>query len=140
MPEISYLAIIVATIAQFIFGAIWYMPIFGKIWGKIHDFDKIAPDKQKEMQKDMWKFLIPQFIFTLVTTVVFAKLLGQLSTDWSIYCLTAMFWLGFIVPTQAAAVIFGGTKPEWMIQKILIMALGALGCMEIIAIVFSLMM
>ena len=140
MIEVSYLAIIVATFAQFIFGAIWYMPIFGKIWGKIHGFDQVPQEKQKEMMKDMWKLLIPQFIFTLVTTVVFAMLLGQFSDKWSIYWLAAMFWLGFIVPTQAAAVLFGGTKPEWVMKKTLIMAFGALGCMEIIAIVFKLMM
>ena len=84
MIEVSYLAIIVATFAQFIFGAIWYMPIFGKIWGKIHGFDQVPQEKQKEMMKDMWKLLIPQFIFTLVTTVVFAMLLGQFSDKWSI--------------------------------------------------------
>lgn len=135
--QLDYAAIIVATIAQFIFGWIWYMPIFGKLWGKIHDFDQVPPEKQKEMMKDMWKPLVWQFIFTLVTTVVFAKLLNHVSGDWSIYCWAFMFWLGFILPTQVAAVLFGGTKPKWVMTKLAIMALGALGCMEIIAVVFT---
>ena len=45
------MAILVATVGQFIFGAIWYMPVFGKLWGKIHGFDQVPPEKQKEMMK-----------------------------------------------------------------------------------------
>ncbi len=135
--DINYVAVIAATIAQFIFGAIWYMPIFGKIWGKIHGFDQVAPATQKEMMKGMWKWLVVQFIFTLITTVVFAIFVNKVTTDWSLYTLAFHFWLGFILPTQAAAVIFGGTKPEWMLQKILIMAGAGLACMEIIALVFN---
>lgn len=135
--ELNYTAIIVATIAQFIFGAIWYMPVFGEIWGRIHDFDKVPAEKQKEMMKGMWKFLLMQFIFTLVTTIVFAILLTGFSSDWNIYKLAFLFWLGFILPTQVAAVIFGGTKPGWILTKIGISAGASLGCMVIIAIVFK---
>jgi len=138
--QLNYTAIIVATIAQFIFGAIWYMPIFGKTWGKIHGFDQVAPDKQKEMMKGMWKLLVVQFIFTLITTVVFAYLLTGFTSNLSVYCLAFFFWLGFLLPTQVAAVIFGGTKPGWVMAKIAIAAGASLGCMEIIALVFKLMM
>lgn len=138
--ELNYMAIIVASIAQFIFGAIWYMPIFGKTWGEIHGFDQVPADKQKEMMKGMWKLLVTQFIFTLVTTVVFALLLNGFPSNWNIYGLAFFFWLGFILPTQVAAIIFGGTKPGWVITKIAISAGAALGCMEIIAVVFKWMM
>ncbi len=134
---LNYTAIIVATIAQFIFGAIWYMPIFGKTWGKIHGFDQVAPEKQKEMMKGMWKLLVVQCLFTLLTTVVFAYLLTGFKSDLSVYALAFFFWLGLILPTQAAAVIFGGTKPGWVITKIAIAAGASLGCMEIIALVFK---
>lgn len=138
--ELNYTAIIVATVAQFIFGAIWYTPIFGKTWGKIHGFDQVAPDKQKEMMRDMWKLLVVQFIFTFVTTWVFAYLLNSSTLDWSIYKLAFFYWLGFLLPTQVAAVIFGGTKPGWVITKIAISVGASLGCMEIIALVFKWLM
>jgi hypothetical protein len=138
--ELNYTAIIVATIAQFIFGAIWYTPIFGKTWGKIHGFDQVALDKQKEMMKEMGKLLVTQFILTLVTTVVFALLLTRISPDWNIYWLAFLFWLGFVMPTQVAGIIFGGTKPGWIMTKIFIAVGAGLGCMEIIAVVFKLMM
>ncbi len=138
--QLNYTAILVATIAQFIFGAIWYTPIFGKLWGKIHEFDKVPADKQKEMMKNMWKPLLVQLIFTFVTSFVFALLLNGFPSDWNVYGLAFFFWLGFILPTQVAAVIFGATKPEWVLTKIGIMAGAALGCVEIMALVFKWMM
>lgn len=134
---INYVAVLVAAVAQFIFGAIWYMPLFGKLWGKIHGFNALSKEEQAVMTKKMAPLLITQFIFTLVTTVVFAKLLNYFSGDWNIYCYALAFWFGFIVPTQVAGVIFGGTNPKWFIKKILIMVFGALGCMLIAAFVLQ---
>lgn len=135
--NINYVAVLVAAVAQFIFGAIWYMPLFGKMWGRIHGFDNQSPEVQAQMRKGMAPLLVTQFIFTIVTTVVFAMILSHVTSDWSTYCFALAFWLGFIVPTQVAAVIFGGTNPQWFVQKILIMIGGGLGCMLIIAAVFN---
>lgn len=138
--DLNYKAIVVAAIAQFIFGAIWYTPIFGKVWGKIHGFDLVSPEKQKEMMKSMWKWLVVQFLLTLVTTVVFAVLVTGVLPNWNIYTLAFLYWLGFMMPTQAAAVIFGGTKPEWMLAKTFISIGASLACVEIIAVIFKWMM
>ncbi len=135
--NINYIAVLVAAVAQFIFGAIWYMPIFGKLWGKIHGYDTKSQEEQKEMMKQMWPLLLIQFIITLVTSVVFAILVNGLPADWNIYLLAGLFWLGFIVPSQIAAVIFGGTDPKWIVPKILIMAFGAFGCMMILSFVIK---
>ena len=134
---INYIAVLVAAVAQFIFGAIWYMPLFGKLWGKIHGFDQVSPEEQKIMTKKMMPFLVVQFIVTVLTTVIFAMLLNQFSGDWNIYYLAVALWLGFMVPTQISAVIFGGTKPEWVMKKILVSVFGALGCMLIAAFVLN---
>ena len=137
--NINILAIIVATVAQFFIGAIWYTPIFGKLWGRIHGFDHLTPEAQKEMQKGMWKLLVPQFIFTFITTFVFALLKSGFPPEWNIYGLAGFFWLGFVVPTQVAAVLFGGTDPKWVVTKILIMAGGSLFCLEAAAHILSFM-
>lgn len=36
LGDLDWLAVIVGTIAMFVFGAIWYGPLFGKAWGKGH--------------------------------------------------------------------------------------------------------
>lgn len=131
------MAVLAATVAQFFFGALWYMPIFGKIWGKIHGFDTKSTDVQEEMRKGMAPLLIAQFVFTFVTTWVFALLLNGFPESWNIYGLAGFFWLGFVLPTQVAAVLFGGTKPGWVLTKIAIMGGASFICLQIAALVLK---
>lgn len=136
---INYLAVLVAAVAQFIIGAIWYTPIFGKMWGKIHGFDAQSPEVQADMRKKMMPLLAAQFGVTLITTYVFALLLNGFPADWNRYGLAFFFWLGFVFPTQVSAVLFGGTDPKWIFWKIAIMAGGALACLEALAFVLTIM-
>jgi hypothetical protein len=141
--ELDYVAIAVAAALQFVFGAIWYTPVFGKVWGQIHGFDKQSPAVQKEMKKQMVPLLGMQFLVTIVTTVVLAMFLeetvrGWVTADFS-YLVAGLCWLGFIVPTQISAVIFGGTEPRWIVTKIAIMAGAGFGNMMIAAAVLSMM-
>ena len=136
---IHYGAVVVASVLQFIVGAIWYMPLFGKLWGKIHGFETQTPETQEKMKKGMMPLLAVQFVVTVVTTFVFALLLGGFPADWNIYGLAFFFWLGFVVPTQVSAVIFGGIQPQWIVPKIAVMAGGSLICLEVAAAVLHLM-
>lgn len=137
--HINSVAILIASLLQFIFGAIWYTPIFGKVWGKIHGFDKYSQEVQKKMMKSMGPLLGIQFITTIVTTTVLATIGASTTSLWSIYALAGLCWLGFIVPTQISAVLFGGTEPRWVVTKISIMTGGSLGCMMIAAAILSIM-
>lgn len=137
--DLNYAAILVAAILQFVFGAVWYTPVFGKVWGKIHGFDTYSKETQQEMMKGMVPLLGMQFVVTIVTTVVLAMFLAGTTSPWSAYTFAGLCWLGFIVPTQVSAVLFGGTDPKWIVKKILIMAGAALGCMMIAAAVLSAM-
>jgi hypothetical protein len=139
MIYINYLAVLVATIVQFIIGAIWYMPLFGKLWGNIHDFDQHSPEAQAAMRKGMPPLLITQFVMTFITTFVFALMLNGIESDWNIYGIAFFFWLGFVLPTQVAAVIFGGTRPGWILKKIAVMAGGSLVCLEALAFILKVM-
>lgn len=137
--EINYIAVLVATVVQFIIGAIWYMPVFGKLWGRMHDFDTLSPEAQAEAYKKMPPMLVIQFITTLVTTFVLAMFLGALPASWNPYGIAGFIWLGFVLPTQISAVIFGGTKPEWVMKKILVASGGSLVCLLAAAGVLSMM-
>jgi len=124
--ELNYVAIAVATVLQFIAGAVWYMPIFGKTWGAMHGFDKLSQEEQERAQKGMGPYLVLQFVVTLVMTSVLALFMAGLPAEWNAFGIAGFFWLGFVVPTQASAVMFGGTPKEWMCKKIAIMASGSL--------------
>lgn len=69
-----------------------------------------------------------QLLITAVSTVVLAKPI-LLVPSYSAYTLAGMAWIGFVVPTQLAAIIFGGTEPKWVVTKSFIMAGGSLACL-----------
>jgi hypothetical protein len=137
--EINYMAVLVATIVQFIIGFIWYMPLFGKLWGRMHGFDTLSPEAQKEAQSKMMPLLVTQFLVTIVTSTVLAMFMYALKGMWNVYGIAVFAWLGFVLPTQISAVIFGGTKPEWVMKKIAVASLGSLVCLVVAAAIISMM-
>ena len=108
------------------------MPLFGSMWRDIHGFGKLSKAEQDQAQKEMMPMLGIQFVGTIVTTIVLARLM-QLLPNYSAYTLAFMAWLGFIVPIQVSAIMFGGTQPKWMVKKALIMTGGALVCLLVAA-------
>lgn len=135
--DIHYVAVGIATVLQFIVGAVWYMPLFGKLWGRIHGFDTLSPEVQAQAQKDMMPLLLVQFVVTIVTTVVLAMFIGALPASWNPYGIAGFVWLGFVLPTQISAVIFGGTKPEWVVKKIAVASGASFVCLMVAAAVLS---
>ncbi len=127
--ELNYLAIALAVAAQFGIGFVWYGPLFGKLWGQIHGFDKLSKETQQKMMKEMGPFYGLQLLVTVVTTVVLAIFINNLP-GWNPYGMAFFFWLGFVFPTQVSAVIFGGTPKEWMFKKIAVQSGAALVCYE----------
>lgn len=135
--QLNFLAIIIATAAQFAIGAIWYSFLFGKLWGEIHGFHKLSKAVQQKMMKSMGPFYLLQALITLVTTFVLALFITYLPT-WNAYAMAAFFWIGFVVPTQVSAVIFGGTEPKWIVKKIAVQAGASIVCLETAAAILHL--
>ena len=98
--DIHYIAILAATIVQFVIGAIWYTPLFGKLWGKMHGFDQLTAEVQAVAMKRMIPLLFVQFIVTFLTTFVFTVFISGLPQNWNIYGIAGFIWLGFVLPTQ----------------------------------------
>lgn len=132
--HLNYIAIVLATAAEFGLGAVWYSLFFGKLWGKIHGFDKLPKETQQKMMKAMGPFYALQALVTLVTTIILAIFITYLPS-WNAFVMAGFFWIGFVVPTQVSAVIFGGTEPKWMIQKVAVQAGASLVCLEAAAII-----
>jgi hypothetical protein len=132
-------AVLVATVVEFIVGAIWYTPLFGKLWGKIHGFDKLPKEDQASMQKKMMPLLAVQLLLTFVTTCVLSLFVGVLPIDWNTFGIAGFFWLGFVAPAQIASVIFGGTDPKWLVTKSAIMVGGSFVTLMAAALVLHIM-
>lgn len=127
--QFNILAILAATAVQFFVGAMWYTVIFGKRWGEIHGFNNLSKEVQEKMMKQMGPLYGVQLLFTLITSVVFSIFVTMLPSDWNPYGLAFFFWLGFTLPAQAGAAMFGGTEPKVLVEKVAIQAFGALACL-----------
>lgn len=121
MFEVNYMLIVLATIAQFILGAIWYSPLmFGKWWMEIMECTNLSQEELKKMQKDMAPFYALQFFLTLFMTVSFANLLPYIQ-GFGIYHVAFWIWIGFVAPTQIASVVWANTKKKYWVKQIFVM-------------------
>lgn len=136
--NLNILAIAIASIVDFVIGAIWYGPVFGKLWGKIHGFDKLSKAVQQEMMKQMGPLYGVQFAVTILTNIILAIFLTYVP-GWNVYALAGFIWLGFVLPTQVSSVLFGGTDPKWITTKIALQAGASLLCLEVAAVILHLM-
>lgn len=137
LESINYGAVAAATVTMFVVGALWYTPLFGNLWGKIHGFDKLSKKVQDELRAQMMPLLVAQFLVTILSAlglVYFAQLLPELN----IYVLGFWVWLGFLVPTHVSDTLFGGTEGKWLRTKILVQVGGALACTMAACLVISL--
>lgn len=128
--QLNYLTIFLATVAQFAVGFVWYGPLFGALWGKIHGFDKLPKETQDKMMKEMGPLYGAQFFVTLITSLVLYIFITNLP-GWNVYGIAGFFWLGFVAPTQVSSVIFGGTEKQWVLKKIAVMAGASLVCLQV---------
>ncbi len=135
---LNWFSIIVATVAQFVVGAIWYTALFGKLWGKMHGFDKLPKETQKKMMSMMGPVYGVQFLVTLFISIAMAMLLAA-NKDWSSSTLAALLWFGFSLPQVTSSVLFGGTDPKWIVTKIAVQAGSAFVCLQVAAAVIQAM-
>jgi len=117
MWEVNVWAVVAATVVMFIIGAFWYMVPFGKMWGKIHGFDKLSKKEQERQQKAMAPWYGAQLVVTVISAYVLAVLIGLLP-DQSPYLVAFLVWLGFVLPTEASSQIFGGAPEGYVWHKI----------------------
>jgi len=105
MLHVNYLAIVIATVANFFFGFLWYTPLFGKAWAK--ELGIVMPGKPPAgaLAKGLIMNLIGNFLMAYVfahnnAAWSFVPGMDQASTG-SIIMSSAIFtWLGFYVPTD----------------------------------------
>jgi hypothetical protein len=105
---INYLTVLVAGIAAYVVGAIWYSPIgFGKQWMKMMGFGK---DDMRKMPLTMQQAVMLGFIFTLLISYVFAHFVVLVGAKDVAGALTLGFWtwLGFGFTTLAHSWLYEG--------------------------------
>ena len=106
--QINLMAILIAVVANFILGFVWYTPLFGKIWAKEMGFNMEVKPPAGAMIKGMVIMVIGNFLMAWVFAHNIAAwdptTWGQPASDVSVAAnatMAAVFtWLGFYVPVD----------------------------------------
>jgi hypothetical protein len=130
---VNYLAVIVAAIAAFAIGAVWYSFLFSKLWLEAVEIDK---DELGQRRSPL------PFVIAIIAYVVMAWVLAVViasiwrgSADFGDGILAGfMVWLGFILTTTAVNYAFPGRRPAltaidaggWLVISVVMGAIIAL--------------
>jgi len=102
----NYLAVIVAALAAFALGALWYSPaLFAKQWMKAHGYSE---EKLKEMQKSANKAYAVSVVCYLVMAAVLSVLMSYTGATTAAQGIRIGFlaWLGFAATLGLTANMF----------------------------------
>jgi hypothetical protein len=128
MGHVNYLAVLVAAVAVFVLGWLWYSPLlFFKPWMRLRGLDPEAAMKNAKMPGGK---LVIEFARCFVLAFVIARLMGLLGvTSWLIAIHSGfMLWIGFPlilltgsvlwdnVPWKVAAIHAG----DWLVKLLVI--------------------
>ncbi len=134
--EINYVAVLVCGVLSMVIGAVWYGPLFGKKWMEICGATFADAEARKKMQKEAMPLYAVQFVLSLLQLYILANLLVW--GGWSDRSVWVAFfiWLGFIMPTTAAAAMWNNdaSKVKW--ARFLIQS----GCQFVTSLVFGLVL
>jgi len=108
-PTINYLAVLVAAVASFVLGFLWYGPLFGKPWMKMMGF---TPKSVKKMKLSPMQAMGLGFLISLLTPYVLSHFVDYLevTTFAGAVQLAFWFWLGLVAPVQTGVFLWEG-KP-----------------------------
>jgi sterol desaturase/sphingolipid hydroxylase (fatty acid hydroxylase superfamily) len=70
LSNANWLAIIVAALAYFALGSLWFSALFGKQWMALNGIPEPTPEKKEEMKKMMLPMMIKTLLMGLVIAVV----------------------------------------------------------------------
>ena len=113
--HVNYLAVVGAVVASFIFGWLWYGPLFGKKWAGLMNMPMDQKPDPKVMMRGMGLMVLGTFLTTWVllhASDVWRPSVWATGTDAPAYhygFFSGFFtWLGFYVPMLLGAVAWEG--------------------------------
>lgn len=93
LKSINYLAVVVAALSSFVVGWLWYGPLFGKTWMKLHGFTE---EGLKDGTLSMPVIMVVNYIATALAALAIAMFLGPEATaGFGIFAglMIAIFWI-----------------------------------------------
>jgi hypothetical protein len=119
--HINMVAVLIAVVANFFLGFLWYTPLFGKAWAKENGFDTSGKPASGEVAKGMILNVIGNFFlaYVLAHNIMawsYVPDTKEMSAALNIINATVFTWLGFYVPVDLNAVAW--EKKSWKLFAI----------------------
>ena len=119
--KINFVAILVAVVINFILGSIWYMPLFGKLWGKEMGYDLNVKPAKSEMMKGMAYMVLGNFLFAYVfanniAAWQFVPGIKEMGSAENAVMAAIFTWVGFYFPGNLTATVW--EKKSWKLFAI----------------------
>lgn len=107
--HINMVAVLVAVVANFVLGFLWYTPLFGKAWAKEMGFDTSIKPPAGAMAKGMVFMVIGNFFLAYVfahnmAAWSFVPGNAEMGAVGNIINATIFTWLGFYLPVDIGTV------------------------------------
>lgn len=96
------LTILVGAVLAYIFGAVWYTFLFGKVWAKLNGFSTEGSMSMESMVKPMILNFLLQAIMAGVVYYLFHQLLVLSFADFLKAMITVWFGFSFTIYANAA--------------------------------------
>src|SRR5258706_2358248 len=117
--HVNMLAIIIAVVANFVLGFIWYTPLFGRTWGKEMGFNMDQKPPASELIKGMVFMIIGNFLTAWVfahnmaawNPVSWGQPPSPMSPMANAFTASIFTWLGFFFPVDLGSVAW--EKKSW---------------------------
>lgn len=116
--HINWIAVIVAAVAHFFIGWLWFSVLFMKPWMKEMGLAKLTPKQRKEGMKEMPRNMAINFVTLLITAWVLSWIIQSLKMSGAAGGVqTAVWiWLGFFATTMVNTVLW--EKRSWKLYGI----------------------
>lgn len=105
---VPYYAVLIAGVASFILGGLWYSKVlFGDVWMKLMGID-MKKMQSAEMCKQAQKSMAAGFVFQLLTAFILAHFISFLPEKnlTNVLQLAGWIWLGFVLPVVAGSILW----------------------------------
>ena len=101
--HINYTAVLIAVVANFIFGFLWYTPLFGKAWAKEMKFDMTQRPPTSVFVKGLIIMVIGNFLMAYVfahniAAWSFVPGTSEMSNGQNAMMAAIFTWIGFYLP------------------------------------------
>ena len=100
------LCALIAAVANFILGAVWHMPLFGKKWGMALGMTVPANPDMKPMYVRMGINFVANFVMAFGTFLIFANF--GVGNFLQALVVSGVIFIGFIIPVLVVTNLWNG--------------------------------